>query len=161
MKEDKKLKNYEARQEDFKREQEAKREKKAKRKAESEIVGEEGQESKVIVMEDKGKRKAEDDALEGQDNDGDIQINLLEVIELIDKWVQEVQDEMVDEELEAWDDVNGGGLPINEVGLARKEELDFMKKRNIWGLAPTSECWEKTNKAPVSVRWVDTNKGGG
>ena len=65
-----------------------------------------------------------------------MQINLVEVIELIDKWVQEVQEEMInDDELEAWDDVNGGGVPIKEVGLARKEEIDFMRKRNIWGLA--------------------------
>ena len=165
MKEDKKLKNYEARQEDFKIEQEAKRkrneDKAGKRKAESELVGEEGQESKVIVMEEERKRKAEDVNLEGQDNDGDVQLNLVEVIELIDKWVQEVQDEMInEEEFEAWDDVNGGGLPLKEVGIARKEEIDFMMKRNIWGLAPIEECWEKTKKAPVSVRWVDTNKGG-
>ena len=46
------------------------------------------------------------------------------------------------------------------MGVARKEEIDFMRTRNIWGLAPVSECWEKTDKAPVSVRWVDTNKGG-
>ena len=35
-----------------------------------------------------------------------------------------------------------------------------MQGRNIWTLRPTRECWELTGKAPVSVRWVDTNKGG-
>ena len=165
MKEEKKMKNYEAKLDEFKKEQEAKKQKKAdkaaKRKAESEFVGEEGQESKVIVMEGDGKRKADDNNLEGQDNDGDIQLNSMEVIELIDKWVQEVEEEMTnDDELNAWDDVNGGGLPMKEVKIARKEEIDFMKARNIWGLASLTECWEKTNKALVSVRWVDTNKGG-
>ena len=81
------------------------------------------QESKVVVMEDDGKRKAEDNVLEGQDNDGDVQLNLVEVIELIDKWVQEIQDEMINEdEWEAWDDVNGGGLPVQEVGIAKKRK---------------------------------------
>ena len=79
MKEDKKLKNYEARQENFKKEQEAKIKRKEEtsvtRKAGSELVGEEGQESKVVVMEEDGKRKAEDANLEGQDNDGDVQFN--------------------------------------------------------------------------------------
>ena len=28
------------------------------------------------------------------------------------------------------------------------------------GLRPIDECWDKTGEAPVSVRWVDTNKGG-
>ena len=35
----------------------------------------------MVIIEDKGKRKAEDANLEGQDNDGDIQFNLIEVIE--------------------------------------------------------------------------------
>ena len=35
-----------------------------------------------------------------------------------------------------------------------------MEQREIWGLSPIQECWDKTGKAPVSVRWVDTNKGG-
>ena len=35
-----------------------------------------------------------------------------------------------------------------------------MKRRDIWEEKPVSECWEKTGKAPTSVRWVDTNKGG-
>ena len=133
MKEDKKMKNYEAKLEEFKRDQEARKLKKedrrAKRKAENELVEESGQESKVVVMEDDGKRKAEDNNLEGQDNDGDVQLHLVEVVELIQSWVQEVQHEMLmDEDFDAWDDVNGGGLPLKEVSVARKEEIDFMNK---------------------------------
>ena len=43
---------------------------------------------------------------------------------------------------------------------ARGEEVGFMEKRRIWDLKPIQECWDKTGKPPVSVRWVDTNKGG-
>ena len=67
---------------------------------------------------------------------------------------------MAEDEAHAWDDVTGEELNGAMVKAARKEEIELMKKRPIWGLAPIEECWETTNKAPVSVRWVDTNKGG-
>ena len=35
-----------------------------------------------------------------------------------------------------------------------------MQKRELWKVVPIEESWERTGKAPVSVRWVDTNKGG-
>ena len=35
-----------------------------------------------------------------------------------------------------------------------------MEKRGIWHTVKIEECWDKTGKAPVSVRWVDVNKGG-
>jgi hypothetical protein len=34
-----------------------------------------------------------------------------------------------------------------------------MEKRKIWHLVPIQECWDKTGKDPVTVKWVDTNKG--
>ena len=37
--------------------------------------------------------------------------------------------------------------------------MQFMKSRNLWTVVPTSESIAKTGKPPVSVRWVDTNKG--
>ena len=43
---------------------------------------------------------------------------------------------------------------------AREEEVGYMHQRNIWRIVPISDSWEKTGKGPVSVRWVDTNKGG-
>ncbi len=56
----------------------------------------------------------------------------------------------------AWDDVSGGELDPKQVKVARKEEIGYMEKeRKTWSLKPIDECWEKTGKAPVSVRWVD------
>ncbi len=80
-----------------------------------------------------------------------------------EQWVCEIK-EMLEEEMTewkedfgetAWDDVNGGELDPKQVKVARKEEVGYMEKRGIWSLKPTKECWEKTGKAPVSVRWVD------
>ena len=39
------------------------------------------------------------------------------------------------------------------------EEIGFMQSRRIWTEVPVAECHRKTGKAPVSVRWVDVNKG--
>ena len=29
----------------------------------------------------------------------------------------------------------------------------------MWVLRPIQACWERLGKGPVSVKWVDTNKG--
>ena len=60
---------------------------------------------------------------------------------------------------EAWDDVNGGELKIEDVRKGRSEEIGCMKGRRIWSVKDTGECWERTGRKPVSVKWVDTDKG--
>ena len=79
-------------------------------------------------------------------------------------WVHEVNSAAImdeeEEDLGALDDVHGGKLPKGKVEEARKEEIDFMQGRNSWSLKSIDDCWKDTGKAPVSVRWVDTNKGG-
>ena len=59
----------------------------------------------------------------------------------------------------AMDDVHGKELDLGEVRKARKEELDYMRSRGIWREVSVQEAWDKTGRAPVSVKWVDTNKG--
>jgi hypothetical protein len=61
----------------------------------------------------------------------------------------------------ALDDVHGGLLDIGKVREARSEEIEFMKSRSIWKEVPIHECWFKSGKAPVTVKWVDTEKLGG
>ena len=41
---------------------------------------------------------------------------------------------------------------------ARKAEVDYMENRGIWTLRPVTDCWDRTGKDPVSVRWVDRRK---
>ena len=52
-----------------------------------------------------------------------------------------------------------GELKIEDRKKARREEIGYMQRRNIWKMVPVSECWLKTGKAPIGTRWVDTNKG--
>jgi hypothetical protein len=120
-----------------------------------------------------------------EQDDDDVEISQVELIEHIgeiwkkvggedlEKWVSEImmdmeerdEDEqmkivMAEEDYEiAWDDVHGGEIAVKDLRKARKEEVDFMVKRKIWTEVPMSACWEKSGKAPVSVRWVDVNKG--
>ena len=101
-----------------------------------------------------------------EDAEGEMDIGFVEVIKLTDKWIAEVKEEMIadegfdDEDAEAaWDDVHGGALPAEAVREARSEEVGFMQHRGIWEVVPVTLCWKLTGKGPVSVRWVDTNKG--
>ena len=95
------------------------------------------------------------------EEDVEVEIGRVEIEGLVDEWVKEVQSVM-DVGLgkcEAWDDVKGGDLPIEEVREARKEEVDYMENRKLWSLKPLKDCWDKTGRDPVSMKWVDTNKG--
>ena len=35
---------------------------------------------------------------------------------------------------------------------AARKEVEYLEKRGIWEVRPLKECWEKTGKAPMSVR---------
>ena len=61
--------------------------------------------------------------------------------------------------LKAVDDVSGEPLDPEEVRKARKEEIRYFKEMNVYKKVPLAECWAKTGKAPIGVRWVDVNKG--
>ena len=61
----------------------------------------------------------------------------------------------------AWDDVRDKQLDVEKVREARSEEVGYMIGKGIWKVVDIMECWEKTGKAPVTVKWVDTDKGDG
>ena len=63
-----------------------------------------------------------------------------------------------DEQLVAWDDVTGAMLDPDLVMEARKAEMVYFKKMNVYEKVPKSECQKETGKAPIGVRWVDVNK---
>ena len=60
---------------------------------------------------------------------------------------------------EFWDTVNGGHLDPAGVKQARKEELAWVHKSDLYDVVPRSECFEETGRKPVDLKWVDTNKG--
>ncbi len=64
-----------------------------------------------------------------------------------------------EELMAAWDDVTGEELDPEEVTKARAEEVQFYKSRKVYTKVPKSQCWKRTGKAPIPVRWIDHNKG--
>ena len=59
---------------------------------------------------------------------------------------------------EYWDDVNGGLLPAEEVKKARTLEMDYFKKQGVYRKVPVTQCYAEGLR-PITVRWLDTNKG--
>ena len=58
-----------------------------------------------------------------------------------------------------YDDVTGVQLPYDGVMSARNEEIVEVKKHNVYTKVPIKQCWDRTGKKPIGVRWVDINKG--
>ena len=56
-------------------------------------------------------------------------------------------------------DLTGQPLPPDLVKKGRKVELDYFHDKGVWTKRPYAEAKRVTGKPPISVRWVDTNKG--
>ena len=43
--------------------------------------------------------------------------------------------------------------------MARAEEMEEVRKHEVYVKVPLSECYDKTGAPPIGTRWVDVNKG--
>jgi hypothetical protein len=61
-----------------------------------------------------------------------------------------------DMEVEEWafDDVDGRPIDAKMVREARKEEMAFMKKIPVFDGVSLEECWRVTGRGPISTKWV-------
>ena len=59
---------------------------------------------------------------------------------------------------EYWDDANAGLLPAEEVKKARTLEMDYFKKQGVYRKVSVTQCYTEGLR-PITVRWLDTNKG--
>ena len=59
----------------------------------------------------------------------------------------------------AYDDLSGEELDPKLMVEARKDEIKYFREMGVYDKVAISECYEKTGKAPIAVRWVDVNKG--
>ena len=55
------------------------------------------------------------------------------------------------------EDVPEDELDPEKMREAREEECKELERR-VYVKVPVQECWEKTGKAPIGVRWVDVRK---
>ena len=88
------------------------------------------------------------------DEDENFDLRALDDEELEEAEVYGVQDEKV------YRDTTTGQLldPIL-VKEARRKELQYFEAKNVWYKRPRSEAYSKMGKPPVTVKWVDVNKG--
>ena len=66
---------------------------------------------------------------------------------------------MFEGDCEVWDDVKGCALDPAKVKEARRVEMGYVDKHQVYEYAPISECRQKTGAEPIETRWIDTNKG--
>ena len=50
---------------------------------------------------------------------------------------------------------------MHKVAEARKEELDFMANIGVFEESSWEECVARSGRAPITTKWVDTDKGSG
>jgi len=67
---------------------------------------------------------------------------------------QEVSEDMV-----FYDDITGALLDTHGVLDTRKDELAWVKKQDAYEKRTLEECWRITGKAPITLKWIDRNKG--
>ena len=57
------------------------------------------------------------------------------------------------------DDLTGQPLPPELVRQARAKELEYFGAKKVWGKRAFGEARKVTGRPPITVRWVDVNKG--
>ena len=57
------------------------------------------------------------------------------------------------------DDLTGQVLKDELVREARGKELEFFHSKRVWQKRPKALAKIRTGRPPISVRWVDVNKG--
>ncbi len=57
------------------------------------------------------------------------------------------------------DDVTGQVLRDDLVKEARLKELEYFNTKGVWRKRPKGDALRRTGRQPISVRWVDVNKG--
>ena len=57
------------------------------------------------------------------------------------------------------DDMTGQVLSPELVHAARRKELDYFASKGVWTKRTVAEAVKVSGKGPITVKWVDTNKG--
>ena len=68
-------------------------------------------------------------------------------------------EEEISKQMLAFGDVSGEQLDPGLVQQARAEEIMYYEKMGVYKKVPKQECYNRTGKAPIQVRWIDVNKG--
>lgn len=92
-------------------------------------------------------------------NNGATSRELMNVAKELASKYRIVEEPISDEVEMVWDDVSGAEFDPTQVKRARAEEVEYVRKMGLYNKVPIRQCYEKTGKGPISVRWIDINKG--
>ena len=53
----------------------------------------------------------------------------------------------------------GAELDPEKVAKARLTELEWVKKQAVYCKVDETVCWQETGRAPITLKWIDRNKG--
>ena len=56
-------------------------------------------------------------------------------------------------------DITGQPLPAELVKAARAKEMEYFASKGVWSTRPVAEAMRVKGRKPITVRWVDVNKG--
>jgi len=57
------------------------------------------------------------------------------------------------------DDITKQPLIDSLVTDARRKEMEYFSSKGVWLKVPRQQCYDVTRRPPITVRWVDVNKG--
>ncbi len=60
---------------------------------------------------------------------------------------------------EFFDAITGQRLRADLVRAARREELEYFAMKRVWAKVPRREALRRQGKPPITVKWLDINKG--
>ena len=83
----------------------------------------------------------------------------VELAEVISQKFDDVETVQSQGEIKYWDSVAGQPLVTELVDAARSKELEYFASKNVWYLRPRTEAYQKTGRSPITVKWIDVNKG--
>ena len=88
-----------------------------------------------------------------------VKLQVTDLLEVNDIQIDDIkQDEGDHTCMKYWDDTNGKELREDLVKIARKDDIDEVRRMKVWTKVPKSQCYSETGKAPIKLRWVDRNK---
>ena len=65
----------------------------------------------------------------------------------------------LDSEGRCWDETSHKLLDSSEVIAARLDEIQQIRNHKVYEKVPLGECHQRSGKASIKVKWLDTNKG--
>ncbi|CAK0851548.1 unnamed protein product, partial [Prorocentrum cordatum] len=91
-------------------------------------------------------------ALSAQDAGPNVDDEEISLKDFVGKWRDTLRTEF-------YDDLTGLPLDPTRVKAARRLEMDFMAQLGVWVYAREEDCQRELGRRPLSVRWVDIDKG--